>query len=116
MSSKAKSVATAEAIVTPDSQEILTADLIVERYHRQWILLQITESEDGWPEAGIIVVRGPTRDSIQEPTLAILRGAQGSGCQYYLFRAVPRYRNWDEWLAPRDENGRRRRTGGRSRG
>jgi len=66
------------ATVTPDSQEILTVDQIIERYPGEWILLQITESVSGWPEAGIIVVRGPTRDSIQEPALAVLRAAVGS--------------------------------------
>lgn len=112
MKSKAKPTAVAEAIVTPDSQEVLTVDEIVERYYRQWILLQITERKDGWAEAGTVVVRGPTRDSIQAPTLGILSTAPETGREYYLFRALPRYRNWDEWRASRDENWRPRRAGG----
>ena len=115
MRSKAKPEAEAEAIVTADAREVLTIDQIVDRYHRQWIPLQITESNGDWPEAGIIVVRGPTRDSIQSPMLAILRTAADTGKQYYIFRALPRYRNWDEWRASRDENWRPRRTGGRSK-
>ncbi len=114
MSSKAKPVAVAEAIVTLDSQEILTFDEVTDRYYGEWILLQVVEERDGWPERGIVVVRGPTQESITEPTIAVLRDAIGTPRRYHRFRAVPHYRTWDEWRASLDANWRpKRRSGGR---
>ncbi|HLZ68693.1 MAG TPA: hypothetical protein VKV26_02170 [Dehalococcoidia bacterium] len=113
MKAKAKVAAVEAAIVTPDSEEVLTIDQITERYRDEWILLQVTDEADhGRPEAGIIVVRGPTRDSVQVPSIAILRAAEGSDRRYYLFNAFARYRSWDDWRATLDENWRPRRSGG----
>jgi hypothetical protein len=112
MKAKAKPAAMAEAIVTLDSQEILSFDEVIDRYYGEWILLHIVEECDGWPEKGIVVVRGPTQDSITEPTIAVLREAIGTSRRYHRFRAIPHYRNWDEWRASLDENWQPKRRGG----
>ncbi|HZQ37851.1 MAG TPA: hypothetical protein VFD32_18120 [Dehalococcoidia bacterium] len=108
MSSKAKPAAVADAIVTLGSQEILTFAQVIDGDYGEWILLQIVDERDGWPETGIVIVRGPTQESITEPTIAVLRDAIDTPRRYHRFRAVPTTAPGTNGARPSTKTGGRR--------
>lgn len=75
----------------------LTVDEAVELYPDEWMLMQVTELEQGVPSRGLIVAHTKTRDAIQATVIETLTSAKRTGKKYYLFCGFHRLHSAEEW-------------------
>lgn len=98
-----------------DEQQTISVDEAAQRFIDQWLLMRVTEYDaQHLPHAGVIVARGPSRESIQSATVAAGK-AQEQGASYYLFQAFRPLQTTEEWRATLAASARRGAAGGRKK-
>ena len=76
-------------------REVLSIDEVVARFEGEWVLLEITAVEEGWPSRGRVVAHGksgPVHKALQQRLQPAGRPDGG----YYIFQANRRIRTGAE--------------------
>ncbi len=74
----------------------VSIDEVIARYPGQWILMQVTASENGWPSRGYLLAHGDSYEEVCQARSTRLRMlAPGEGL-LYLFDAYPPIRTGEE--------------------
>ena len=87
------------AVPTSDdtvSAAIVSVDEIIARYPGQWILMQVTSDEGGWPSHGQLLARADTYDEIARARIALLPDVNLADGPLYVFDAYPPIRTGEE--------------------
>jgi hypothetical protein len=99
-------------VAEPIPHEVLSMDEIFDRYAGEWIILHVTQYDEGWPTHGIVKVHAPTQmemlDEMERspdpPELARLPQASFLADRRYYIDDPEEIRKFiDEWIKSDDD-------------
>jgi len=89
-----------------DQSDVLSWDEIVKRYEGQWVLIEVTKSEGGWPSEGIVLAHAQKRSGVSKAVVKLDR-APKPGAKYHALEAVHYLRTGEEVRRHLEELGQR---------
>jgi hypothetical protein len=87
--------AVAEKSLQNRGQQIAVDDVIA-RYPGEWILMQVTAYENGWPSRGRLLARADTYDEVSRARTDLLPQVNWEDGPLYVFDAYPPIRTGEE--------------------